>query len=131
VISAQDLRNVGLQPDWNQPKVENQDGSTWISYTSQTGGDGGIEIGILEGGPDAEEMFMLEQLELGAQTKISLSGADAAGVNLKSKEPAVALIFRRGPSVVIIRIPRGPNAGEQLAALAALFIQRVPGTAVA
>jgi hypothetical protein len=131
VVTAQDLRNLGLQPEWTEPQVKDGDGRLWISYTRTPGADGGIEIGIWEAGPDAEDIFMLEQLELGAFTKVSLSGVADAGVNVKGKGPAAALIFRRGPSVVVIRIPRGPDATRQLTALAALLIQRAPGTAAA
>jgi len=131
MISAQDLRNVGLQPEWTEPQVKDGDGSLWISYTTRTGAAGGIEVGIQDGGADAEEIFRLDQLELGAQTKVFLSCADEAGVNVKGKGPAAALIFRRGTSVVVIRVPRGPNAAQQLTALAGLLIQRLPGTAAA
>ena len=130
-VTAQDLRNVGLQPEWNVPQVKDGDGSLWISYTSTTGADGGIEIGIQDAGPDVEEIFMLDQLELGAHCKVSLSGADEAAVNVKGKGPAAALIFRRGPSVVVICVPRGANAAQQLTAPETLLIQRVPGTAAA
>ena len=131
LVTAQDLRNLGLQPQWNQPQVKDGDGSLWISYTSKSGADGGIEIGIRDAGPDAEDTIIMDRLELGTNTQVSLSGADEAWVDVKGKGPAAALIFRRGPSVVVIRVPRGATAPQQLTALAALLIQRVPGTAEA
>ena len=130
-VTAQDFQNVGLQSEWNQPRVEHQDADLWISYTSKSGADGGIEIGIQDAGPDAEDTIILDRLELGTNTQVSLSGADEAWVDVKGKGPAAALIFRRGPSVVVIRVPRGATAPQQLTALAALLIQRVPGTAAA
>lgn len=128
-ITAGELRGLGLQPEWDQPQVKDDETGQVISYTSKSGADGGIEIGIHDYGNDAEDVLTLELMEQRADKQVSLSGADAAWVDVSGKLPAAVLVFRRQSKIFDVHVPSNGQAARQLAAIAALLVQRVQAKA--
>jgi hypothetical protein len=133
-ITVDDLRAVGLQPDLDAPVVnpgDDADGSAgaYCSYTRASVAAGGIEFDVFyDDDPLAVQRTILGEGG-GAATPASLEGADECllGRSIMPGEAAHAsIVVRRANCVFTIAIPDGPDADDQLRALARLALQRLP-----
>ncbi|HET8625976.1 MAG TPA: hypothetical protein VFL91_01055 [Thermomicrobiales bacterium] len=133
-ITVADFRAVGLQPDLDAPVVNPADdgdggAGAYCSYTRASVAAGGIEFDVFyDDDPLAVQRTILGEGG-GAVTPASLEGADECllGRSTMPGEAAHAsIVVRRANCVFTIAIPDGPDAAEQLRALARLALQRLP-----
>jgi hypothetical protein len=124
LLTAADLRAVGLEPMLPEPKVTVGPDRVWLSYSMEAGADGGIELGLFDLGDYAETNF---ELNAGSGSATAVPGADHAIIEEAEfdAQPYRMLTVWRGRHSFNLYVPNSLRAIQQLVSLGALVIQRL------
>jgi hypothetical protein len=126
VLGAIDLRSVGLQPLAEQPAVGGDAEEMIVaSWPTGGGGRGDVELDLIDAhADDAAEVVATCLSEGGGQpSPVQIDGAEEAYVAQTRDEAGVTA--RQGALIIVLSIPPGPQAAQQVIHLAGLVLQRL------